>query len=571
MKFRHPSTNFLYTATRLLLLCAILASLFIGTPTRPVQAAALSATNGIYTIELDDANGNYSFSTGAAFPGYPNTQILYYFPWGGSGLAVKSYGSNRVFNTPGVGGDVPLGVPTSVQTLSGSEVGFEITWEIDNGSDHFTLVQKLVVRGTSVDDSRIVVETTVTNDDSQTVPVGIRSMWDLTLGGNDATPFQRFDPDDPAPSGTFFSAAPPAFSYGAISDSSTIDLYVGVNGPAGFVPTPTAPDAFYFADYYESYPESWTYAVSGGDSDSVLEYFWGDTPGNALVLDVGASVSVVQVMTADTTALLSCVSTGTGPWSLAASWSDCGGGIPDITKSATIRSGDAITLDQNAAVINLAVNGMLIFPDGNALTVESSLENNGTMQQTIEAVDVGGASFLNVKNATATTDKYFGVEITPNSSLGSTTVTVRGNQPACTNNPNDPIINRCFDISPETPAPSTVRYYFANGELNGQSWNSMNVWHWSPYWNTAGTGAVYSASCSIGQIDCWVQVDEVASFSPFVLGSSSSPTNVTITSLSAVVDQSNIVVHYLLLALVGTALWFLFRLRTKTAAFVLGR
>lgn len=192
----------------------------------------------------------------------------------------------------------------------------------------------------------------------------------------------------------------------------------------------------------------------------------------------------------------------------------------------------AVTLGRSLAVNgNLSVaNGATLNLSDQTLTVEGTVTNNGRLSQILPATSVGVAvNFLRITNAAATSTKYWGVDITPTaSSLGSVIVTVLGNQSRCTGNGNDETVKRCFEINPTTSAASTIRLYFQEAERDGQSANQLRVYHHNgAAWMEETTGKSYSETDIIclnqnGQA-CWVQVQNVTGFSPFILGSGGTP------------------------------------------------
>lgn len=90
-------------------------------------------------------------------------------------------------------------------------------------------------------------------------------------------------------------------------------------------------------------------------------------------------------------------------------------------------------------------------------TVEGSLTNNGSLVQTQTAPSLTTTEFLHIQNAAASSNAYFGVNITPDADMGSTTVRIKGNQVDCTTNPADQLLTRCYDIAPTTSQNATDR------------------------------------------------------------------------------------------------------------------
>ncbi|MCB9432821.1 MAG: hypothetical protein H6668_12650 [Ardenticatenaceae bacterium] len=196
----------------------------------------------------------------------------------------------------------------------------------------------------------------------------------------------------------------------------------------------------------------------------------------------------------------------------------------------TIANSGTATFNQNATVLNnLVVNSGATADFGNNdTTMEGSVTNNGTMQQSRNVSDGSGATtyeFLILKNAAGSSTKYYGVTIKPDGgqALGQTSVAVSGNQ-ACTTNGSDPVLDRCYNITPTTAQSATIRYWYTNAELNGQTWNDLKLWDWhSSTWTELAAGNdTYGSGCG-SDVGCWGQWTGVATFSPMVLGTTTAP------------------------------------------------
>lgn len=226
------------------------------------------------------------------------------------------------------------------------------------------------------------------------------------------------------------------------------------------------------------------------------------------------------------------------------------------TAPITARAGlDEITLTviQDIAFYNLVVNsrgdglsfsGDVIVrndlstgPDGladlgsNNITVEGTVRNHGGLQQNQAISDGSGAStyeFLTIKNAASSQKKYYGISITPDggAALGSTTVRILGNH-YCTDNQSDPLIHRCFDITPQNSNSATIKYWFSEAERNAQAANGLKIWdHNGTNWVQVGQTGTYGSSGSscTSEASCWYQWTNVDSFSPMSGGSGNAPT-----------------------------------------------
>jgi len=200
---------------------------------------------------------------------------------------------------------------------------------------------------------------------------------------------------------------------------------------------------------------------------------------------------------------------------------------PILTGASTINDFSV----QSSAVLTIAQSGLL--------NVNGTLTNNGALAQVKNVPASATTEFLHLTNAALSTDKYHGVDLTPGVTvMGVTTVTVKGNQSACTTNTLDPILHRCYQIDPTTQTSTTVRFWFTEAERNNQAANQLLLWHWSP-WTQVGTAVNYTYSesgtpcVSGGGQACWFQSTGVSTYSPFALGSSLTPTAVRLTQLDA--------------------------------------
>ncbi|GAB4400656.1 MAG: hypothetical protein OHK0052_24240 [Anaerolineales bacterium] len=177
------------------------------------------------------------------------------------------------------------------------------------------------------------------------------------------------------------------------------------------------------------------------------------------------------------------------------------------------------------------------------LKVEGTLTNNGTLQQTHYLSGGGSANFLRIVDVAGTTTKYYGVDITNTNgiAMGTTVVKVKGNQTAgCTTNPLDALLYRCYEITPASNQQATIRYWFTEGERNGQDASALKLWHYDGppgQWTAVGDTYTYSESgptCTTdGGLACWFQAQNISTYSPFGLGSNAAPTAITLQNFGA--------------------------------------
>lgn len=190
-----------------------------------------------------------------------------------------------------------------------------------------------------------------------------------------------------------------------------------------------------------------------------------------------------------------------------------------LARSLTVTGAVSVADD---ATLNLA---------GQTLTTEAIVTNKGIIKDTRGATTVSTTvAFGTIKNAAGTVIQYYGIDITPTGgSMGNVTVAIDGNQNRCTLNGSDPILTRCFDITPDTQTAATIRYYFEEAERNNQFANTLKIWHYNgSSWDAAGSNNSYSETDLLcinnNRRGCWVQVDNITSYSPFVIGGEMPPT-----------------------------------------------
>ena len=216
-------------------------------------------------------------------------------------------------------------------------------------------------------------------------------------------------------------------------------------------------------------------------------------------------------------------------------------GVPTLTSLAvvpvTATRWPIVTGTAQAYNLTIQAGAVLTISNGASLVADGEIVNNGALAQIKDAPNGATTEFLHIINAAGTIDQYHGIDITPTGgALGATTVQIKGNQTACTTAPADPILHRCYRIDPTTPAAAAIKFWFTEAERNSQAANSLKLWHWSP-WAQVGTNYVHSettvACLSGGGLACWFQADGISAYSPFALGSSTTPTAIQLRSFDA--------------------------------------
>jgi hypothetical protein len=134
---------------------------------------------------------------------------------------------------------------------------------------------------------------------------------------------------------------------------------------------------------------------------------------------------------------------------------------------------------------NLSFNDAVVASGAVILFISDSvsaatLTNHGRVRQTKEVSGNSDVPFVN-------TGGYGGVTINANNlDLGTTTVTIRGNQICDTENSS---VHRCFEIEPANSSGrnATVTFYVSAAELVGHSCPNLRGWRWTgSEWDFAG-------------------------------------------------------------------------------------
>jgi hypothetical protein len=160
--------------------------------------------------------------------------------------------------------------------------------------------------------------------------------------------------------------------------------------------------------------------------------------------------------------------------------------------------------------LTIASGAALTVSQGVTLTATGVVSNSGRLTQ-VRAADAAGAgvAFGLWGNGGALT--YAGLTITPTvAALGAVTVTVRG--AVCGAGGTLPqTVKRCFEITPQTPGPATVRFYYHAAEANGNA--DPTVYRWD--------GGAWQALTTIARENSaadwrWVEA-QMTSYSPCAL------------------------------------------------------
>jgi hypothetical protein len=271
-------------------------------------AAQLSTTNGILSVSIANTGaglGQFTINTGASHP-LPNQTVFY--PIGTSNITLRDNTAQVIYANGGGSTGIAPYTFQSLQTAPCAGVvvaiasGFRTTYTCPN----WTVVQDVVIAGTTLTDTNVRQTVTVTNTSAVPRSYGVRYMWDWQIAGNDASIFRTRNPDGSFTS-TFFAVAPPSFqAFEEVDNATTPTLSVFGTVMGGTLnPPPTPPDRLVYAQWGTSYNSPWDFAVTGSGGDSSTVHYWGYvTP---LTLAAGASASYTEYVSTNPSAV------GVGP------------------------------------------------------------------------------------------------------------------------------------------------------------------------------------------------------------------------------------------------------------------
>ncbi len=147
-------------------------------------------------------------------------------------------------------------------------------------------------------------------------------------------------------------------------------------------------------------------------------------------------------------------------------------GVQDLSfYNLQVASGET---DFNESVVvnnNLQTNANAVADIGvNTISVEGAVTNNGSIKQTKSVANGVMSEFGRIKNAAGSTDKYYGVELTPSTgAMGSTVVEIKGAQNCDASADVGNGVQRCYVITPTTNQTASARFYYRSAETNSNA------------------------------------------------------------------------------------------------------
>jgi hypothetical protein len=394
--------------------------------------------------------------------------------------------------------------------------------------------------------------------------------------------------DQPAP------PLPPGGSFEALISFGTTDYYTDYR-PANLPGTITWLAKFQAGSGGDPVTFSWNPATLPGAGTWTLI----DTVGGSAVnVNMRTQSSVTMPYTGITqleiryaTTRCTVTAIASGNWSAASTWNTNCTGIPAVTDDVYIPAGMAVSFNNAATTVEsltLSQGGSLTFANANPLLVSDNaflrggslllgstgnfaingaLTNLGVMQQTKtvnllnENQPLAIVPFLNIGG-------YGGMTITSHTSLGSTTVKIKGGQICDSDNTS---IWRCFTVtSTNNVTDAEIDFYYAANELNGSACATMRAWRSTGGHNWVSAGTAGTRSCASEPYSVHVTNVTVVNTGSFFGLRTTAPTAITLRSFHA----DSAVSHFpipLALALAGLAslsafaLWISARKRAYSA------
>lgn len=294
---------------------------------KTTQGGTISVTNAFYIVYVQDIRGSgvglYTITTGPSHPAGQGLNVLF-----GGGNPSTSFNTIRSFTTgtdyiqdtrtkssanrmvalDAFGTAAPLGT-TGVRTtylLPGP------TGATNTTPDRLTIIQDVNVNGSTFEDTTVEVTTTIRNNGTATVQIGVRYLWDFQVGLDDGPTF-RVNTARCSALTTESEFDNPSFSSYRIEDNDvnpsppTFDIFGTVTGPSTVTPTPTPPTVLQYVCWPNSIGTAFDYTVnpaldiataagtcqSGtGGGDSAVLYFFGRNVGSALSIPPGGQQTV---------------------------------------------------------------------------------------------------------------------------------------------------------------------------------------------------------------------------------------------------------------------------------------
>ncbi|MEO8432109.1 MAG: IPTL-CTERM sorting domain-containing protein [Acidobacteriota bacterium] len=250
-----------------------------GFTAEAARAAEVSVTNGILTVTIENAGteiGQFSIATGASHP-HPNESVFY--PVGTSWITLRDATANQMWvngsdaSAAGLAGYSLMFMntqPAAVTPIGTS--GFRTTYTLPS----WTVVQDVVINGTTIADTNVRQSVTVTNTTTAPRLFGLRYFWDWEIADNDGSFFRQRSPDG-AFTSTFQTFAAPGFQFFEEVDNiatPTFSIFGTVQGGT-LSPAPTTPDQVRYVSWSDFDDFAWDTAVTGGNDDSGTVHFWG--------------------------------------------------------------------------------------------------------------------------------------------------------------------------------------------------------------------------------------------------------------------------------------------------------
>lgn len=268
--------------------------------------SSLTVTNGILRITIENNTADAEFadfdvSTGPSHP-HPNETVL--FPFGTGFITLRDVNALTMWansdepSVAGLGGYALKNLNTDVSVSRAfvplGTSGFRATWTLPN----FTIQQDVTIVGTTLADTRVDHQVSVTNTSGAPRPYGLRYLWDWEIADNDGSFFRTRNPDGSFSSNTAVFNAPSFQFYEEVDSIATPTFSIFGSVLNGSL----APEIVRYSAWPQSVDSAWDYVdPASAASDSSVTYFWGfATP---LTLAAGATAGVLESISTQQSAI----------------------------------------------------------------------------------------------------------------------------------------------------------------------------------------------------------------------------------------------------------------------------
>ena len=289
----------------------------------PAHGALRAVTNGILTVEVQDAGadvGMFTIRTGSGHP-HPEQSVLYHA--GTSYATLRDNTSQEIWTNAGtiVNTDIapyafrPMQQAPATTSIDNLPDGFRVIYTLPN----WRVQHEITILGGAIADTRVRHAITLTNLSTVERSYGLRNLWDWDTAGIDALHFRTLDPAGPLTQ-VFFATTMPAFGAFENLDDPGAPTFRSYGTGSGETFGATPPDRFGYVAWQDLFEAPWDTPIIGEALDSATVHYWGFVtplllaPGTSATFTQFASVSASAIgIAADVAAAVPTLSHGALP------------------------------------------------------------------------------------------------------------------------------------------------------------------------------------------------------------------------------------------------------------------